>query len=206
MTDKLRPTMRASSRILPRKSWLVGSAVTLGLLLGMAAEAQAAPQILRPGTRPWEADFGFGPSFIAYNNYHHYDHSYWHDRRGDFQFKMMQQIGYHFSGDASGPAIGLVVEEGFVRTFRFEVGAKFWWDIQLVDDMAIYLYPEGKVGFAAWTNPLEPFFNTQVGVGAKVILDDRWVVFLRPIAPTFYIGQSFVFAWEVMLGGGVTFP
>jgi len=208
MTMKLRPVPLATSSTRRTLRRLAGAALTVGLLSGTASNAQAAPEILRPGTRPWEADFGFGPSFIAFNNYHgHYDsHDYWHRNRSDFQFKMMEQIGYHFFKDSSGPALGLTLEEGFVKAFRFEVGAKFWWDIQLVDDMAIYLYPEAKLGFALWTNPFEPFFNTQVGLGAKVILDDRWVLFLRPIAPSFFIGKSFIFAWDVLLGGGVTFP
>jgi hypothetical protein len=207
MTKELRPSPLASCPSTPRgRCWLGSAAIALGLVLCSAPDAQAAPEILRPGTRPWEADMGFGPSFIGYNNYHHYDRDYWHSSRGDFQFKMMEQIGYHFFKDSSGPALGLNLEEGFVRAFRFEADAKFWWDIQLVDDMAIYLYPEAKLGFAFWTNPFEPFFNTQVGLGAKVILDDRWVIFLRPIAPSFFIGRSFIFAWDVMLGGGVTFP
>jgi hypothetical protein len=214
MTMELLRSLPASSPSTVRcRCWLAGAAVAVGLVLCSAPDAQAAPEILRPGTRPWEADMGFGPSFIAYNNYNnHCDHYYYSgcswrgNNRGDFQFKMMEQIGYHFFKDSSGPALGLNLEEGFVYAFRFEANAKFWWDIQLVDDMAIYLYPEAKLGFAFWTNPFEPYFNTQVGLGAKVILDDRWVVFLRPIAPSFFIGRSFIFAWDVMLGGGVTFP
>lgn len=174
----------------------------LAVLLASASEAQAYPRVLRPGTRPWEVSIGFGPSIIGVEDRHP------RALRQHVQFKMMQQIGGHFQGDSEGPALGGTLEEAFIHDIRFSAGCKFWWDIKIIDDLGLYLFPEAKAGFAIWTDPghdIDPFFNVQAGFGGKLILDDRWMVFLKPITPDFYIGRHFVFAWDILLGGGVTF-
>ena len=190
-----------SSSLLARA--LVGAGVIVGMLVSWAPEAAAAPEILRPGTRPWAATLGFGPSFIVSTGAYS---GHWADAgRGAYQLSLQQEIGYHFQGESEGPALGLSLQEGFMHSVHFEAGAKFWWDIRLVKDMAIYLAPEGRVGFSMWTSPFDPGFDVQLGLTGKVILDDRWLLFLRPLTQDFNMGPHFVFEWNVMLGGGVTF-
>jgi hypothetical protein len=146
------------------------------------------------------ADIGFGPSIVIATP----GDFRWRDRRG-VQFKLMQEIGGHFQGDAEGPALGAVFEEAFLRdTFRFAAACKFWWDIKIIDDLGLYLFPEAKLGMSLWNPPVAGFFNTAVGFGGKLILDDRWMVFLKPITADFHIGPSFIFAWDILAGGGVT--
>ena len=191
---------RSSSRLAGR---LAAAGVVVGMLVCSTTDAAAPPEILRPGTRPWAADLGFGPSFIVSTGTYN---TWWHKNgRGDYQFSLQQEIGYHFEGESEGPALGVSLEEGFMNSIHFEVGAKFWWDIRLVKDMAIYLAPEGRVGFSMWANPFDPGFDLQLGLTGKVILDDRWLLFLRPLTQDFNMGPHFVFEWNVMLGGGVTF-
>jgi hypothetical protein len=176
-----------------------GSIAALGILCEPST-AEAIPRVLRPGTRPWVADIGFGPSIMAYTPSSHFGRG----RRG-VMFKLMQEIGGHFQGDAEGPALGGVLEESFGNDVRLSVGCKFWWDIKIIDDLGLYLTPEAKVGMALWTgHTFYGYFNPQLGFGAKLMLDDRWMVFLRPITADFYVGRYFFFGWDIMAGGGVT--
>ena len=85
--------------------------LSLAAVLGSAATAQA--DILDPGTRPAFASFGLGPAIGAVN------------LGGVTQFKMEQQLGYHFSGDSSGIALGLQLAESVGSgVFIFQPGAK----------------------------------------------------------------------------------
>ena len=78
------------------------------------------PQIVREGTNPYFATFTMGPAIEV---------------AGDWgtQFKLSQELGYHFSGSFSGPAFGLSIDEAFgnctdafgVSCFSFSMGPKF---------------------------------------------------------------------------------
>ncbi|MBW2522561.1 MAG: hypothetical protein JRI23_00230 [Deltaproteobacteria bacterium] len=189
-----------------RRAALLGIAVAVGVLLGSTVEAQAAPRVLRPGTRPWVflGGLGFTGNFwVDYGGY-----SYRGYRSRLHQFKLMQDIGGHFSGDASGPALGASFEESFNGDFwRLQAGPKFWWDIQVVKSMGIYVTPEVRIGPAVWGNgDAHGFFNQQIGCSGRLILADRAIVFFKPISVdlfTDFDGWWFGY-WDVMAGGGVT--
>lgn len=164
----------------------------------------AVPKVLRSGTRPFFATFSFGP---AINVVDHVD-----------QFKIIQDFGFHFSGNSSGPALGASLAESFGRNwFTLQIGPKFWWDIQPIDGVGFYLAPMAQLGYALSTssNPrsgpfnglgrTEHFMNIQIGFEGKLILGDRGMVLFRIFTLDMFAGESFAMRYDLMFGGGVTF-
>jgi hypothetical protein len=50
------------------------------------------------------------------------------------------------------------------------------------------------------------YFDMQLGFEGKLMLADRAFVFFRPLTLDFGTdGNAFVFRWDIMAGGGVTF-
>jgi len=173
------------------------------LILGLAGAAWSAapsqahaeiPETLRPGTKPWFFHAGVGGAFNL-------------DGVGS-QTKFVQELGIHFSGDASGPALGVALAEsvgsGF---FVFQPGAKFWWDIQIIDDLGLYVAPFVKVGAAFATNiNTNVFFNFQGGAQARLVINDLWNVFVRPVAIDFFIGENGLdVRYDFIVGGVLSF-
>lgn len=205
MLQPLRRWIRKSRR---RGPALTGLAVAAALLLGATAEAQAVPRILRPGTRPWVFIGGLGFSGAVFGDWgtSRYYRGNW--RSELHRFKLMEDIGGHFSGDASGPALGASFEQSFnEHYFMFEAGPKFWWDIQPVKDLGLYIAPEVRIGPAVSVNgDAHGWFNTQMGCSGRLILGDRGIVFFKPFTLDLLadFDGSWVGFWDVMLGGGVT--
>jgi hypothetical protein len=209
MIKRLRRFLLAPFRSSKRRAAFVGVAVGVGVLLGMTAEAQAVPRILRPGTRPWVFIGGVGFTGAMFAN--GYGTNYYSRRSVGYsrlhQFKLMEDIGGHFSGDASGPALGASFEQSFGNGYwKLQGGPKFWWDIQPVKNLGLYIAPEVRIGPGAWGNgDARGYFNTQIGCSGRLILGDRGIVFFKPftmdLATNFdwYAGY-----WDVMAGGGVT--
>jgi len=190
----------ASTRTASR--WLTAGLVGAATLAFGISDAQADDNIIAPGTRPMWGALALGPAIGAVNF-------------PTTQFKLEEEFGYHFSGDSSGPAIGANIGESFAGAGNFvgfQPGAKFWWDIQLLDDMAIYLSPNAKVGYAGFYGGGGALhnFNFEVAAEGKVILADRGLVFFRPIGLDFFVGDgngldSFIMRYDMMFGGGVIF-
>lgn len=168
-----------------------------------------------PGTRPGYASLGVGPSilFLAASG--------GETATGGFtMFKLHEEIGYHFSGDSSGLAIALNLEEAFggagagdagVTIFRFQPGIKFQYDAEIADS-SFYVCPMIQVGYALWTASVTGgsgtahFVNPQVGLEAKLIISDRGLVLLRPITLDMHANDDgFLMGWDLMMGGGLTF-
>lgn len=179
------------------RRWLVAGLLGAGTLALSAGEARAQ-DLLEPGTRPMWAALAFGPAIGVV----------------DFpvtQFKLEQEFGYHFSGDSSGPAIGANIGESFAGAGNFVVfqpGAKFWWDFQILDDMAIYVSPNAKVGYAGFFGGggSAHAFNWELAVEGKVLLGDRGLVFFRPLGLDMFASENgFIMRYDLMFGGGVTF-
>lgn len=144
---------------------------------------------------------------------------------GDTRAKLAVDFGYHFSGEFEGPAIGATIEQTFSENFYvFNPGFKFWWDIQPVDDYGIYIAPFAKAGYALatcsrrylrtyWGFGPDPCphhaFNIGLGVEGRLVLDDRWVVLLRPVQVDTYLGNmfghSFWLNYSLLVGGGASF-
>jgi hypothetical protein len=177
---------------------LVATAVAL-FVSATSPESAEAQDILAPGTRPMFAALGLGPAILVAPS-----------SGGFTQFKLEQEFGYHFSGDSSGPALGLAISESFGGGgFIFQPGPKFWWDIQ-IGDYAIYVSPQAKLGYALISGGgTAHAFNWQLGAEGRIILGDRGLLFFRPLAFDFFagdaIGGSFAMRYDLMFGGGVTF-
>lgn len=172
------------------------AALALGAAGALAPDTARAdaPEALRPGTNPWFFDAGFG----------------WANNLEDLggQFKLVQEIGYHFSGNASGPAIGAAISESMGNGFfTFAAGFKFWWDIQIVQDLGLYVSPFAVAGFAVATQSgfTSGFFNFQGGAQVKLIINDTWNVFVRPLAFDFFAGDFFAVRYDFIAGGVITF-
>ncbi len=187
---------------------LVALAIAVIGVLGPASDAEAAPKILRPSTRPMFFTGGVGPVFWGLNR----STTNFNRGRGLYtRFKLGLDWGYHFSGDGEGPAIGASLEQEFIDFYFFNPAFKFWYDIEIAD-MAIYVAPLAKAGYALATRSgyTGHYFNLGVGVEGRVVLADRGMLFLRPLQLDSYMGGgtyygSFILNYSAMIGGGVTF-
>ncbi|MBI4951608.1 MAG: hypothetical protein HY908_06215 [Myxococcales bacterium] len=193
-----------------------------GVAVGVCAspgEAHAVPEILEPSTRPWFFTGGIGPSIVMAGDYglgwgHRGCDWRWGGCWGgaDAQFMLQVEIGYHFSGDGAGPALGFGMDMGFGGSFRIEPGLKFWYDIGPIADMAIYVTPYAQLGYG-YVQPDYHAFNIQFGASCRIVLGDRGMLFMTPIGIDLdpgghsrSAGSSSVLAtWNIMFGGGVTF-
>jgi hypothetical protein len=180
------------------------AAVASAMVTLPSATADAAPEVLRPGTRPWWFAGGFGPSI-------HVANSFGGRGRGGFggftQFMLTQEIGGHFSGEFEGPALGAHLSESFGSgVFRFTVGPRFWWDIQVVDDLGLYITPDAQIGYTLYSGfGTAHNVNLQFGAAGRLILGDRGMVFARIVAFDFNFGDiPMILTYNLILGGGVT--
>ena len=234
-------------RRLPRLSRGLCLAATLGAAgLGaqaVSSEAEAGvPRVLRPGTRPLAFLLGLGPSwgFRDRYRYGYYDGNDCNGNnpycRGGFYggfsaFKLTQEFMGHFSGNASGPALGILMNQEFSGPyFGLNIAPKFTYDIQVRRDLGLYVSPSFSLGYhlSSYRGAYYDNFgyssanyhaaNTQFGVAVKLMLDDRWLVWIQApnfnfdIGPgTYYCGGAFTCGTyfrgrvEFLLGGGVTF-
>ncbi len=188
----------------PLRSALIALSLALGLLLSVG-QVEAKPKILRPGTHPWFVTGGVGPSF----GFMGCARGRCNSRYGVQQLKFAPEFGYHFSGDFEGPAIGGGFDIAFLNdAIRFEPGFKFWWDIQIIKDLGIYITPFAKVGYGllSASGYNVHFFHSQAGAAGRLMLADRAVVFVQPVTIDLLAnGDGVAAAYEVLAGGGVTF-
>jgi len=182
------------------------------VLLGAPRTAWAVPEVLEPPDgKPWFFQGAIGGAFHMFPG-----------RPDDFrgrpigslrhQFKISEELGYHFSGEFEGPAIGPHFSQAFGNGFgRLTAAFKFWWDIQPKDDLALYIAPFGHAGYTGWFNGhWANTFNTQFGAEGRLILGQTGLVFLRAIAIDLHIGDAilaydshFTGYYDLMLGGGL---
>lgn len=188
-------------------------ALAAGLLTSDSAHADAQ-DIIPESTRPMFFTVGVGPTFYGLG------------ARGDLRGEHGQigfDFGYHFSGDGEGPAIGASIEQSYDGFyFMFNPAFKFWYDIQIVDDLGIYVAPLAKAGYALEVCDGVRFnrfygcgtghaFNIGFGVEGRVVFDDRWMVFFRPVQVDTFAGDfgagrdAILFNYDIMIGGMVTF-
>ncbi len=174
---------------------LVAAALTF--LPSATAEAQ---DVVRPSTRPWWFAGGLGPSIFVTTD---------RGSRGGFtQFMLTQEIGGHFSGDGEGPALGAHLSESFGSGFfRFTVGPRFWYDIQVASNLGVYVTPDAQLGYTFFSGRVfsSHAVNLQAGCAARVVLGDRGMVFMRPVSFDFNFNDNgMVLTYNLIMGGGVT--
>jgi len=130
------------------------------------------------------------------------------------QVKLAQDFGYHFFGDGSGPALGAEISEAFGHSiFRFQVGPKFWWDIQPSSSLGLYLAPTAQLGYAHLASSgggSANAFDMQFGFEARLVLGDRGMLYVRPVGIDILIGgnsygSDTATIYDLAVGGGVTF-
>lgn len=166
--------------LIPRMASALAAAA-LGLTLGLVvlpedAEAGVPPQ-LKPGTRPFFFQFGFGiaEAFAGSYGRGYYvdpDDPYYRGRgRGAWgwydTFKLHQELGFHLNGTGKGPSLGFIMQEEFgyngrgygyydydndgyyggYLPFGFVIAPKFQWDIQPVKSLGLYLAPHISLGY-----------------------------------------------------------
>lgn len=209
MTQADRPLSERLPR--RRRNRLAVAAAALGAtLLGGAltpteAQAGGVPRVLRPGTRPMQFLFGFGPAWGIGGSAYYYGGAYWDGycgpgngnncfRRGwggYGAFKLTQEFNGHFSGNASGPALGVLLNQEFSGGyFGFSIAPKFTYDIQPKRDLGLYISPNISFGYQLMS--YRPYYfgdylfrynyhaaNLQFGMALKLMLDDRWIVWLQ---------------------------
>ncbi|MCY0992384.1 hypothetical protein OV203_34920 [Nannocystis sp. ILAH1] len=220
-------------------------AALLGSTVAPSNAEAAVPRVLRPGTRPMQFLFGLGPSWGIGGSSHYYDAGYYGPgcgapgfpcRYGGFgywgSFKLTQEFSGHFSGNASGPALGVLLNEEFgYRRFGFVIAPKFTYDIQVKRDLGLYISPNVSLGYqllsdrwnyynGAYYHYTNHAANLQFGVGLKLMLDDRWIVWLQfpqfdmSFGPRYGYGCGaapgacpafFIARLNLLLGGGVSF-
>ena len=194
------------SKFCCRTFLLEGTLVAL-LLGGWVLEADAAPRMLRSGTRAKVFQFAVGPNInLATSG----------GGSGGVSGYISNLIGGHFSGNSSGFAFGGSFDLIFNGSggFGFIAGGRLWYDIPIAN-MSIYVSPFVQPGltFGAISNAFYIGMDVKLGVEGKVILNNRLLLTLRPIAFDFILvgfggssGASFAFNLEFMhFGVGVTF-
>ena len=187
-----------------RRAVLLSTVIFSMLALGSVARADDIPTVLRPGTHPWYGGLGLGGAIGVHNS--------------GSRFKLIEFIGYHLDGNASGPALGFDIQESFGSGTTLELGPKFLWDIPIIRNLGLYLTPSAMIGygyedrggrvcdfFGCSGGGSASFFDMQFGFEGKLMLADRAFVFFRPLTLDFGINSGFAFRWDIMSGGGVTF-
>jgi hypothetical protein len=188
-------------------------------LVASQARAQTS-ELVRPGTRAFWASLSVGPAMGIRDG----QVSFWGlsvDYPTPDQFKLAQTFGYHFSGTSAGPAIALDLQESFGdEHFIFEVLPRFLWDVELFDDLGVYLTPSFGFGYIHGVannctgDCTANGMTLQFCVAAKVILSDRFMVFLRPfgldvtpINASYWGIDSWItpIRYDMMFGAGATF-
>lgn len=171
---------------------------------------------LAPSTRPWLAEFGVGPNIwmLACGRTGFAGGFGCTSADGTTQVKMRQVVGYHFSGDGEGFAMGLSLEEAFGSSvFRFQPGLRLWGDIPVADDLAVYVTPYGQLGYSLWHvsfggfgSATAHFFNWQLGAKARIVLGDRWELSFTPVGFDWAANDDgMLWTYDISFGFGATF-
>ncbi len=234
-------------RRLPRVSRALTLAASLcatlvGTQLATSSDAEAAvPRVLRPGTRPMAFLLGIGPSWgiggprYGYDGFNGCNGGNPYCRGGFYggfsAFKVTQEFMGHFSGNASGAALGILLNEEFSGPYvGLNIAPKFTYDIQVRRDLGLYISPSFSLGYHlshtnygyynnfGYAGANYHAANIQFGVAVKLMLDDRWLVWVQTpnfnfdVGPGNYYcndgfgcGTYFRARYDFLLGGGVTF-
>jgi hypothetical protein len=185
-----------------RRAHLFAGGALAAAVVTAGGAARADDSIVSEGTNPFYGGLYLGPA-IGIGSL-----------SGGAAFKLGQIFGYHFSGDASGPALGFRLEETFPSGFFIlELGPKFWWDIQPSEDLALYIAPEVYIGYggAFASGGSGHGFNFGFGVEGKVILGNVGVITFKPLCFDFIAGDAgragsgVAAAYNLMFGGGFAF-
>jgi hypothetical protein len=182
------------------------------LCAALAPRAEAFPPLLRePGPKPWFAGFNYGGALGA-----RYPCSGVGCSAPSWsQFKIALEGGVHFSRRADGPALAfLSFQAGFGNDYKtIELGPRFFWDIQLVKGLGLYLSPGAMIGYVGWfpsAGSNESGLSFQLSLDGKLVFTERVFVLFRPFALDFMgmslpSGMSLFLRYDFLLGVGMLF-
>lgn len=156
-----------------------------------AGEAEAS--IVRPGTRPFAATLAVGGAAGIGG--------------AAGGFALYQELAYHPSRSARGLAVALAIGESFGRKGEgppgtaprvsvYQVGAKLSWDLQPSARAALYLSPLLQLAFVHASSAVVGASESaealalRAGLEAKLILDDRFLLYLRPGGLEVLVGSA----------------
>lgn len=174
----------------------------LGVLWAPRPVVAAVPSELRPATRAFFANFAIGPAIRVDD--------------APTQLKLLQEVGFHLQGGMEGPAIGLSLAQSFGdNVFGLQIGPKFWWDVQPVAGLALYIAPMAQVGYALLSfdggggrfdrGATANYFDLQFGCEVRLVINDRALVSYRPFTLDILAGERVGVRYDMMFGGGVIF-
>jgi len=161
------------------------------------AKSNSKKSRTRPGTKYMFVTFDIGPAFLI--------------TEGKTGLKITQEFGYHINGTGEGLAIGVSIQEAFAKNYiQVAMGPKAWYDIPMIEDMGFYLTPSVRMGYGfdratEFVDEGINYFNLQLNLEARLILDDLWLLYIRPIALDINMGKEFTMSYDVALGFGYTF-
>lgn len=203
-----------------RACFAVSLAIGAVVVLAPGAAEAAIPDGLRPGSRPFSLLVGLGPSVGIRRSPCYEGNYYWsplYAAPGPYALgcggaiKVSQIFAAHFSGNASGPSLGLLVQEELLRAgyFGLVVAPRFAWDIQVRKDLGLYIAPNVALGYhlSAWRG-FAPAHGADVqgGVMTKLILQDRIAIWAQlPHFDFVFAPGTFIARYDFLLGAGVTF-
>jgi hypothetical protein len=150
--------------------------------------------MLRPGTHAMQATFSVAPAVGLSNS--------------GSQLKLSEAFAWHLSGNGAGLAAGAEVQESFGNgVFGFEVGPKVAYDFAIIPDVGFYLSPSVMMGIAIASGygQSAAAFDMQLGIEAKLLLNDRALLFMRPFSLDIAVGDALAVRYDLILGGGVAF-
>lgn len=130
-------------------------------------------------------------------------------------FRLNPEFHYSFGEGMRGPAIGAGIDM-LLPGFGIGASGRFQWNFQPIESVAFLVTPYGgiTVGGLFASSPLGSlnlfYFGVHFGGEVRLILADRGFLTLRPLGFTVPIlagegGGGAGFAYDVALGGGVTF-
>lgn len=156
----------------------------------------------RAATRAIELRLGGGVlTFPEYTEYH-----------GSQTFvlgKASLELATRLKRQATGFSIGLYIHyAGFSEGGTLAFGPTLHYDFQVLRGRSWYLGPTLALGGAL---PLPAYFNdsvaldVQLGLTTRVVLNDTWELWLRPLNAELWIPEQFFPGFDVTLGIGRTF-
>ncbi len=151
----------------------------------------ASTATLRPGTRPFALMVSLGGATGLGS--------------AAGGFALGQELGYHLSRSARGLALALAIGESFgskgagaagttPRVNLYQLAAKASWDLQPSSRTAFYLTPLLQLGLAYGSTAVVGASESacalgiRAGVEAKLILDDRFLLYVRPFSLDLLVG------------------
>jgi hypothetical protein len=148
-------------------------------------------ELLRSGTKASSAEVGLG-TLVAMS-------------ASGTAFDLHLNYSHHFSGDASGLALGadLDIFASGVKGAIIVPGVRGVYDHEVAE--AVYLSPFVGVGVALGTKG-SVGFNTRLGFAVKVLLNDLFLVSVQPVGVDLSIGtEGVIVSYNLLFGGGIIF-